>query len=61
MVNSKLNNVLILCSHTRMTESLEPGGTISYLLEKNAKVYYAAFSTAKESVPAGLPKDISEN
>ena len=34
------------------------GGTISYLLDKGAMVYYAAFSTAEESVPAHMPKDI---
>ena len=28
------------------------------MLESGVKVYYAAFSTAEESVPEGLPKDI---
>ncbi|HEX7493824.1 MAG TPA: PIG-L family deacetylase [Bacteroidales bacterium] len=57
MINPKLNNVLVLAPHTDDGE-LGAGGTISYLIENKAKVYYAAFSTAKESVPAGLPKDI---
>lgn len=57
MINPDFNNVLVLAPHTDDGE-LGAGGTISYFLEKGAKVFYAAFSTAKESVPAGLPKDI---
>lgn len=57
MITNKLNNVLILAPHTDDGE-LGAGGAISYFLEKNAKVYYAAFSTAKDSVPRGMPKDI---
>jgi N-acetylglucosamine malate deacetylase 1 len=57
MITNKLNNVLVLAPHTDDGE-LGAGGTISLLLEKKAKVYYAAFSTASDSVPAGMPKDI---
>jgi N-acetylglucosamine malate deacetylase 1 len=57
MITNKLNNVLVLAPHTDDGE-LGAGGTISLLLENKAKVYYAAFSTASDSVPAGLPKDI---
>lgn len=57
MMNPKFNNVLVLAPHTDDGE-LGAGGTISYFLEKGANIYYAAFSTAKESVPDGLPKDI---
>jgi LmbE family N-acetylglucosaminyl deacetylase len=57
MVINKLNNVLVLAPHTDDGE-LGAGGTISYLLEKEAKVHYAAFSTASDSVPQGMPKDI---
>jgi LmbE family N-acetylglucosaminyl deacetylase len=57
MITNKLNNVLVLAPHTDDGE-LGAGGTISYFLEKKAKVYYAAFSTAKDSVPRGMPKDI---
>jgi N-acetylglucosamine malate deacetylase 1 len=57
MIFNNLNNVLVIAPHTDDGE-LGAGGTISYLLEKNANVYYAAFSTAKDSVPAGLPRDI---
>jgi N-acetylglucosamine malate deacetylase 1 len=57
MITNKLNNVLVLAPHTDDGE-LGAGGTISLLLENKAKVYYAAFSTASDSVPAGMPKDI---
>ena len=57
MLINNLKNVLVLAPHTDDGE-LGSGGTISYLLEKKAKVYYAAFSTASDSVPSGLPKDI---
>lgn len=57
MITNNLNNVLVLAPHTDDGE-LGAGGTISYLLEKKAKVYYAAFSTASDSVPPGMPKDI---
>lgn len=50
-------NVLVLAPHTDDGE-LGAGGTISRLLRSGAKVSYAAFSTAEESVPEGLPKDI---
>lgn len=50
-------NVLVLAPHTDDGE-LGAGGFISKLIEKGAKVTYAAFSTAEESVPDHLPKDI---
>src|SRR5436189_3904693 len=50
-------NVLVLAPHTDDGE-LGCGGYISRLLEEGAQVYYAAFSTAKESVPEGFDKDI---
>ncbi|MGB8490973.1 MAG: PIG-L family deacetylase [Bacteroidales bacterium] len=57
MIPGKLNNVLVLAPHTDDGE-LGAGGTISYLLGQKANIYYAAFSTAKDSVPQGMPKDI---
>lgn len=36
------------------------GGTISRLTREGVKVYYAAFSTAEASVPAGYPSNILE-
>ena len=54
---TRFKRVLILAPHTDDGE-LGAGGTISFLIEHGAKVYYAAFSTAEESVPEGLPKDI---
>jgi len=57
MITEIPNNILVLAPHTDDGE-LGAGGTISYFLEKKAKIYYAAFSTAKESVPTGMPNDI---
>jgi N-acetylglucosamine malate deacetylase 1 len=56
MFNS-ISKALVLAPHTDDGE-LGAGGTIARLIEQNVDVYYAAFSTAEESVPAGLPKDI---
>lgn len=50
-------NVLVLAPHTDDGE-LGAGGFISKLIERGAIVTYAAFSTAEESVPDHLPKDI---
>lgn len=54
-----LNNIkraLILAPHTDDGE-LGAGGTISRLIEQGCQVWYAAFSTAEDSLPAELPKD----
>ena len=56
---TSFKNVLVLAPHTDDGE-LGAGGTIAKLIEGGAKVTYAAFSTAAESVPDGLPKDILE-
>lgn len=56
-MTTKINNVLILAPHTDDGE-LGAGGFISKLIEEGANVYYAAFSTASESIPIGFPKDI---
>jgi LmbE family N-acetylglucosaminyl deacetylase len=49
--------ILVLAPHTDDGE-LGAGGAIRYFIENGAKVFYAAFSTAEESVPEGFPKDI---
>jgi LmbE family N-acetylglucosaminyl deacetylase len=49
--------VLVLAPHTDDGE-LGAGGSIVKLIESKAEVYYAAFSTAEQSVPAGFPRDI---
>lgn len=51
------NDVLVLAPHTDDGE-LGAGGYIAKLIEQGAKVTYVAFSTAEESVPSHLPKDI---
>lgn len=50
-------NVLVLAPHTDDGE-LGAGGSIAKFIEEGAKVTYVAFSTAEQSVPLGLPKDI---
>lgn len=55
MTNYK--KILVLAPHTDDGE-LGAGGTIAKLIESGSEVYYAAFSTAEESVPEGFPKDI---
>jgi LmbE family N-acetylglucosaminyl deacetylase len=54
---SKYKKVLVLAPHTDDGE-LGAGGTITKLIEAGADVFYVAFSTAEESVPEHLPKDI---
>jgi LmbE family N-acetylglucosaminyl deacetylase len=54
---SNHDRILVLAPHTDDGE-LGAGGTINYFIENGADVYYAAFSTAEESVPDGWPKDI---
>ena len=53
------DRVLILAPHTDDGE-FGCGGTISRLIEEGKEVFYAAFSTAEESVPPQFPPDILE-
>lgn len=50
-------NVLVLAPHTDDGE-LGAGGTIARLIEAGSRVTYVAFSTAAQSVPDGMPRDI---
>lgn len=50
-------NVLVLAPHTDDGE-LGAGGFIAKLIELGANVTYLAFSTAEESVPDHLPRDV---
>ena len=50
------NTVLVLAPHTDDGE-LGCGGTIARLIEEGKNVYYAAFSTAKHSLPPGYAHD----
>lgn len=56
---NKAKRILILAPHTDDGE-FGCGGSIAKFLEEGAEVYYAAFSTAKESVPPGMPENILE-
>ena len=51
--------ILVLAPHTDDGE-FGCGGSIARFLEEGNDVYYVAFSTAKESVPEGMPKNILE-
>ncbi|MFO8129186.1 MAG: PIG-L deacetylase family protein [Bacteroidales bacterium] len=55
----KKDTILILAPHTDDGE-LGCGGTITKFLEEGKDVYYAAFSTAKESLPQGMPDNTLE-
>lgn len=57
MTIEKFKNILVLAPHTDDGE-LGAGGFIAKMIEAGANVTYMAFSTAEESVPAHLPKDI---
>ena len=50
-------NILVLAPHTDDGE-FGCGGSIAKFIEAGDQVYYVAFSTAKQSVPEGLPQDI---
>lgn len=54
-----INTVLVLAPHTDDGE-FGCGGSIVKFLEEGKEVYYVAFSTAEESVPVGMPKNILE-
>lgn len=54
---NNIKNILVLAPHTDDGE-LGAGGSISKFIENGINVYYAAFSTAEKSVPAGFEKDI---
>jgi LmbE family N-acetylglucosaminyl deacetylase len=53
----KATKVSVLAPHTDDGE-LGVGGTIARFIEEGKEVYYAAFSTAEESVPEGYEKNI---
>lgn len=52
-----IEKVLVLAPHTDDGE-FGCGGTISRFIQEGKVIYYAAFSTAEESVPEPWPKDI---
>lgn len=50
------NKILVLSPHTDDGE-LGAGGAIHRFITEGKDVFYIAFSTAEESLPAGFPKD----
>ena len=53
------NRVLVLAPHTDDGE-IGCGASIARFSEEGKEVHLAAFSTAKASIPSGLPEDITE-
>jgi LmbE family N-acetylglucosaminyl deacetylase len=53
------SKILVLAPHTDDGE-FGCGGSISKWVSEGKEVYYVAFSSAKKSVPAGMPKNILE-
>ncbi len=51
--------ILVLAPHADDGET-SCGGSISKWLEQGKEVYYVAFSSARKSVPPGMPEDILE-
>lgn len=56
-MKTNFQRVLVLAPHTDDGE-LGLGATINRFVEEGKQVYYAAFSTADQSVPEGYPKNI---
>jgi N-acetylglucosamine malate deacetylase 1 len=56
MINA-FKKILVLAPHTDDGE-FGCGATINKLVENGCDVYYAAFSSCRQSVPAGFPPDI---
>lgn len=54
---NSMEKILVLAPHTDDGE-FGCGGSISRFVEQGKSTYYAAFSTAEESVPDSWPKDI---
>ncbi len=55
----KKNRILVIAPHTDDGE-FGCGGSIARFIEEGHEVYYIALSTAKESVPEGMPDNILE-
>jgi len=58
-MNTRIKRILVLAPHTDDGE-FGCGGSIAKFLEEENDVYYVAFSTARDSVPEAMPKDILE-
>jgi LmbE family N-acetylglucosaminyl deacetylase len=59
VISMNHKKVVVLAPHTDDGE-FGCGGSIARFLEAGSVVYYIAFSTAKKSVPEGLPQDVLE-
>jgi LmbE family N-acetylglucosaminyl deacetylase len=59
-ITKTIGPILVLAPHTDDGE-IGCGAAVSKFIEDGAKVYYAAFSLAEESVPPSFPKNILES
>ncbi len=59
MNKKKISTILILAPHTDDGE-FGCGASIAKFIEEGSTVFYAAFSTAEQSVPEGMKKNILE-
>jgi LmbE family N-acetylglucosaminyl deacetylase len=58
-MHQSIKRVLVLAPHTDDGE-FGCGGAIAKFIQQGKDVFYVAFSTAEQSVPKGLPKNILE-
>ena len=58
-MKKEIEKILVLAPHTDDGE-LGCGGSIARFIEEGKEIYYAAFSTAEESLDPELPKNILE-
>ena len=56
-MDKRFNKILVLAPHTDDGE-FGCGGTINKFIEEGREVYYAAFSSCRQSVPKQFPEDI---
>ncbi len=56
-MDKRFNKILVLAPHTDDGE-FGCGGTINKFVEEGREVYYAAFSSCRQSVPKQFPEDI---
>jgi len=58
-MGNSFKKVLVLAPHVDDGE-FGCGGSIAKFVEEGKEIYYVAFSTAEDSVPAGFPKNVLE-
>jgi LmbE family N-acetylglucosaminyl deacetylase len=59
-LDNNYQNILVLAPHTDDGE-FGCGASITRFIEQGKNIFYVAFSTAEQSVPVGMPKNILES